>query len=448
MNTTQFYQQAGGRIGSYLWQELQISPQTNYRVTGVLNGPRLLVMQVVINPTYARRIMSMSTELSMAAGLGKDHTIRIGRGLRGSLVLEIPKPSELWFNISLGQLPKHRGVKASMGIDSEHVPALVDFSNPATAHILIAGATGSGKTNAGKLLAYDLASQNDPAELSLILIDTRKKSAWREFERLPHLAHPVITDDATALQALGWATAEIDRRAPSGQSKPRVFIGIDEAQVLLESEPFIKPIVTLAGIGREYGIHLALLTQNPTAAALGDTSIKRNITARLVGRVDSAEAAKVATGQPGTGANQLTGTGDMLLIQPGTTRRITTALLTGKDLATLPSGGSLQRLDFDEYEDIDHVMSQAGVAEYPSGHSQGSPGRKPDPMDPVHIARVMIEPAMSQRQLYRDFGVGFSKAKEVIDFARGILAALDTLGYEVVQRNRIGCNEIKQVATK
>ena len=279
----QFYQKAGGAIGGYLWQELEIAPQTHYRVIGVLNGPRLLVMQVVINPTYARRIMSMSTELSMAAGLGKDHTIRIGRGLHGSLMLEIPKPSELWFNISLNQLPRHRGVKASMGIDSEHMPALVDFSNPATAHILIAGATGSGKTNAGKLLAYDLASQNDPGELSLILIDTRKKSAWREFGNLPHSAHPIITEDATALAVLGWANAEIDRRAPSGQSKPRVFIGIDEAQVLLESDPFIKPIKTLASIGREYGIHLALLTQNPTAEALGDTSIKRNITVRLVG---------------------------------------------------------------------------------------------------------------------------------------------------------------------
>lgn len=440
MNAQAFYQSTGVRVGGYLWQELKISPTSHYRVTSVLNGPRLLVMQLAINPTYARRIMSMSIELSMAAGLSKGETIRIGRGVRGTLVLEIPKPNDLWFNISLSQLPKHRGIKAPVGIDSEHIPALVDFSNPATAHLLIAGATGSGKTNAGKLLAYDLASQNDPADLSLILIDTRKKSAWREFEHLPHLAHPIISDDMTALAVLGWANAEIDRRAPHGQNRPRIFIGIDEAQTLLESDPFIKPIINIAALGREYGIHLALLTQNPTARALGDSSVKRNVTARLVGRVDSAEAAKVATGQPGTGAERLTGTGDMLLIQPSETRRVTTALLTDKDLGKLPAVGAIRQLDLSEYEDVDRVIDQANLLP--------KVGRNPDPLEAAHVAHVLVAPSISQRGLYREYGIGFTKAREVIDFGRAILAALDILGYEVVPK---GCNEIgatKLIATK
>jgi S-DNA-T family DNA segregation ATPase FtsK/SpoIIIE len=189
-----------------------------------------------------------------------------------------------------------------------------------TPHALIAGTTGSGKTNVQRLIVYDLALQNAPADVQFLLIDTRKRgSGWAPFAGLPHLAHPIITDDVTAARALGWATAEIDRRAAERRNTPRVFIGIDEAQALLEQEALIRPIVDIAGTGREFGVHLIAATQNPTAKQLGDITLKRNLSARLVGKVDGATAAHVATGQEGTEAHKLTGAGDMLLVTPDET---------------------------------------------------------------------------------------------------------------------------------
>jgi len=215
--------------------------------------------------------------------------------------------------------------------------------------------------------------------------------------------------------------AELDRRARQGYQRPLLFIGIDEAQALLESEQFTSPIVTLAGVGREFGIHLALLTQNPTAQVLGDNTIKRNLTARLVGRVDSSEAARVATGQGGSGAELLTGSGDMLLVQPGEVRRLMAALVTERDMARLPHAESIRVLSLDEYEDVDHVIDQANLPT----------GRNPDPLDPAHVAYALTHPDASQREINREFGIGFVKIRRVLEFASTLNQAIESYGYAV-----------------
>jgi hypothetical protein len=436
VDTSRFYQQSARAITDYLLQELDLLPGRNYKISRPLNGPRVLTFPVVINPTYARKIMAMGDQLSMAARLDRDYTIRINRGRQGQLVLEIPKPKELWFDVPITALPKRHGIIATMGLDLEHRPALVDFSNPVTAHILIAGATGSGKTNCGRLLGYDLASQNQPGELDMILIDTRKAgAAWRDFTRLPHLAHPVVTDEAEAARVLGWTLAELDARTRQDRATPQIFIGIDEAQALLESEQFIRPIVDIASSGREYGVHLALLTQNPTAKSLGDSGIKRNLTARLVGRVDSAEAAKVATGQPGTGAEFLTGAGDMLLIQPGDSRRLMAALITRKDIGRLATTDQGRRLDLEEFDDLEHIAEQVALV----------PGRLPDPLEAEQVWAAMVEPDISQRELYRRFSIGRPKAKTVKDFAAALLELMIRDGYELRGRNEIGGTKSKML---
>ena len=112
----------------------------------------------------------------------------------------------------------------------------------------------------------------------------------------------------------------------------------------------------------------------------------------------------------------------MLLVQPGATRRITTALLTGNDLARLPSGESIRHLDLDGYEDIDRVMIQA---------SGTGPGRNPDPLDPEHVYSVLVNPEISQNELYRRFSIGRAKQKAVIDFAKSILAFMEQGNYRI-----------------
>ncbi len=330
--------------------------------------------------------------------------------------MEIPKPDSLWYNIGVRALPRRRGLKAPVGIDVEHRPALVDFANPLTPHLLAAGTTGSGKTNTARLFVYDLASQNSPDDVRMILVDTRKRgAAWRPFSTLAHLAHPVVTEDGEALRVLAWAVAEMDRRARDGRDKPHIFVSIDEAQALLDRDEFVKPICDLAAVGREFGVHLLLATQNPTAEMLGTTSIKRNMTTRLVGKVDSAQAASVAAGVKETGAELLTGPGDQLLVQPTGIKRITAALVTDRDTTTLPTVETVSGLDLGEYDDIDHVVDQVDV--------------RAAPLEPEHVA-VALAFRRGINWLAGELGIGNTRATRVKEFADAVALKLEDLGLD------------------
>jgi S-DNA-T family DNA segregation ATPase FtsK/SpoIIIE len=289
----------------------------------------------------------------------------------------------------------------------------VNFGDPLTPHLLTAGTTGSGKTNAQRLFIYDLAGQNEPGDLRLLLIDTRKRGrGWRPFASLPHLLHPIVTEDGEALRALAWAVAEMDRRAANGRTRPHIFVGMDEAQALLDREEFVKPIGDLAAVGREFGLHLLLATQNPTKEQLGSTAIKRNVTTRLVGKVDSAQAAIVAAGIKESGAELLTGPGDQLLIQPTGVRRVTTALVTEQDTARLPGGEEIARLDLGEYEDVDHVLEQAGARS------------KAAPLEPEHVACALAS-GKGIGYLKNELSIGSARATRLKEFAAAILASLE-----------------------
>lgn len=124
-------------------------PVQNYRALRTVSGRRIFTLRFQINPTPARRIMAMGPQLSMAAGLDEKFNIRIVRGRGGTLNLEVPRPSP-WQPLRVSDLPRWHGhgIMAVIGADSENRAAGVDFARHDRPHILIAGATGSGKTNA------------------------------------------------------------------------------------------------------------------------------------------------------------------------------------------------------------------------------------------------------------------------------------------------------------
>jgi len=249
-------------------------------------------------------------------------------------------------------------------------------------------------------------------------MDTRKRgTAWRPFRNLPHLLHPVVTDDAEALRVLGWAVAELDRRTTDGINSPRIFIGIDEAQSLLDRDEFIRPVSDLAAVGREFGLHLLLATQRPTAKMMGDAAIKQNLTVRVVGKMDSAQSAQVAAGVKSSGAELLLSAGDQLLIQPGVTKRITTALLSAGDIAAMPWVESTPGLDLAEYDDIDHVIDQAN--------------NQAGPLVPSHVALALAS-KRGINWLSRKLGIGGKKATRVKNFSTELDTALEELGYSVI----------------
>jgi S-DNA-T family DNA segregation ATPase FtsK/SpoIIIE len=443
LDEQKFYVQALGGMMDYLKQELNLDPRPpyqNYKFQQTINGRRYFTLRLRVNPTPARKIMSMSESLSMAAGLDKDVSLRVVRGRQGTLLIEVPKPKALWRPLLVTEFPPwyHRGVFAPLGADSENRACGVDFKRHDTPHILIAGATGSGKSNAARLVIYDLALQNKPEAVKLILVDAKKLgAAFGDFRNLPHLLHPLIVREEQALQALAWGVAEMDRRAQQGRRTPRIFYVIDEAQELLPRPEYSALLADLTAVGREWGLHVGLVVQNPTADNIGDMNIKRNVQARLVGSVDSAEAARAATGQAGTGAEKtLTSTGDMLLVQPGEVRRLITALLSSQDLERLPlhSGAADSHLPLADYEDPDHVRQ---VAEKTTGA-----GRTPDPLEPEHVFAALVEPEISQNELYRRFKIGRAKQRAIKQFATELLRLMQADGYFL---GRDGGTEQKEI---
>jgi len=419
MNNQQHYQQVAGSIADYLFQELGLHPQRgDYRVVSATSGPRVLTLATIINPRHTPKVRALAEQLSMATGLDRSSQIRVARGNRGTLVFEVPKPKALWYDVPIRALPRRRGLKSSVGIDGQHRPAQVNFADPLTPHCLIAGTTGSGKTNTERLFILNLAKQNTPDDVRLLLLDTCKRGmGWRPLAHLSHLAHPIVTDDAEALQTLSWVLAEMDRRAMEGRSHPHLFVGIDEAQALLDRDEFVRPISRLAAVGREFGIHLLLATQNPTADQLGDTGIKRNLTTRLVGKVDSAQAATVAAGIKESGAELLTGPGDQLLVQPTGVTRLTVALVTDQDTSTLPTAETVRHLDLGEFDDIDHVLNQTVDVDQTVDTSQAAP------LEPAHVA-LALATGRGIGYLKTELKIGSARATRLKEFATAVLMSL------------------------
>jgi S-DNA-T family DNA segregation ATPase FtsK/SpoIIIE len=236
-------------------------------------------------------------------------------------------------------------VTAILGLAEDGAPLLVRLPSPDVAHVLVAGTTGSGKTVLLQTMILSLAMANpcpsrDKGEgLALVLIDP-KGCAFAPFERLPHLARPVIRETEEASEALhslvrlmerrgstdgerinGWedgGSAVGERMNGWGGQRYVVVVVIDElADLLMVGGKAVQRALTrLTQRGREAGIHVVAATQKPTAAVLGPL-VKANFPVRLVGRVTSIEDARTATGWSGTGAERLTGRGDFLAVAEG-----------------------------------------------------------------------------------------------------------------------------------
>lgn len=417
MSEELYYRTQAQAVAAYIEQELKLRPGKHFRFASASSGPCVLALALVINPRFAPKIIGMAEQLSMAAGLDGSHAVRIGRGDKGTLTIEVPKPESLCWEVPVSALPHRRGLRVALGLNNDQRPTNANFNDPLTPHLLIAGTTGSGKTVAQRLLVYSLIMQTRPDQMGLVLIDARKRGlCWRHFANVPHLLHPVVTEDSEALRVLAWAVAEIGRRAETGQRRPAVFICIDEVQALL-GRPEVNRLVTdIAGVGREFGVHLVIAAQDPTAKQMGDSTIKGNMTARLVGKVNSAQSAVVAAGIEETGAQHLTGSGDMLLIAPSGVSRLTVGHFTGRDAETLPYSEERQRLDLSGYDDADYVHSSARV---------------PDPLEPEHVA-VALGTGRGIVWLTRELGIGTRKAARVKQFADAMRTAWFAHGYTTI----------------
>lgn len=373
------------------------------------------------DPGDLSKLLALDETLALALSVD---SVRLGRS-RGWVSCEVALPAGLFRPLALATLAPSRGPAVALGKSVMGAPVGLDLTDSLTPHVLVAGTTGSGKTALLSAILAQLARQCDPAELRLLVIDA--KGDLRAFARLPHLAHPIITDPREAVQALAWAVAELDRR----KSSPvpwRLVIVIDEIAELLavaggKDGAAAESLRRIAALGRSLGVHLICGTQHPTGDVLGGSLAKANMPARLAGRVLDAQASTLATGQAGLAAHRLRGRGDFLAVAGGEVQRLQVAHVSERDLMALPRTGldNVPRLELDAATFDGALAATAGAG--------------PDPLEAVALAWVLARsvggvPGIGA--IKGGLSIGSAKAGRLQRFARDLLSELDAHGCEVL----------------
>lgn len=312
------------------------------KVTGGRVTPRTIQFHVSPSATTkVSQVEKLAEEVALALNTS---SARISRS-NGQINIEIPRddvqPLRLFDLCDQvrkdSQMAQALAVPGTMllGMAVDGVPILLRVSAPDVAHVLIAGTTGSGKSEAARTMLASLMLFQRPRDLQVIIIDP-KASEFRQFEQLPHLLCPIVKNVEDAVANLEWLVEEMMRRQEQMIVRPRIVLMIDELADLLvqgggEVEGYLARLVQR---GRSAGISVIACTQKPTASVLGGL-VKANFPVRLVGKVTGANEALVAAGVAQSGAEKLMGRGDFLLIANGEKIRVQMAHLPTGDYDTL-----------------------------------------------------------------------------------------------------------------
>lgn len=306
------------------------------RVAEVNGGPAVTQYALEISAgTKIAKIANLQHDLALALATPTG-TVRIEAPIPGKSLVGIEVPNHSLEVVGLknvlasDEMVKQKSKLAVvLGRDTASRPMVVDIAR--MPHCLIAGTTGSGKSILINAWIASLLFRNSPDELKLILIDP-KRVELSNFNGVPHLLTPVITEPEKILSALKWAMAEMDRRYKlfqsvgvrnitgynemSGfQALPYIVIFVDELADLMMFAPVeVEDAITrLAQLARATGIHLVVATQRPSVDVITGL-IKANIPCRVAFNVSSLVDSRVILDTPG--AEKLLGRGDMLFLPP------------------------------------------------------------------------------------------------------------------------------------
>ncbi|MDD5043757.1 MAG: DNA translocase FtsK 4TM domain-containing protein [Patescibacteria group bacterium] len=297
---------------------------------GVSVGPT--ITQYTLKPSEGiklSRITTLHNDLALALAA---HPIRIEAPIPGKSLVGIEVPNQkvaivnLRENLESAEFKKRASnLTIILGKDVAGKTWIADIGR--MPHLLVAGATGSGKSVCLNTIIISLLYQNGPEDLKFILVDP-KRVELPVYNGIPHLLTPVITDVTKTVNALRWAILEMDRRlellsktqkrnidfyntAHPSEKLPYILIVIDELADLMVSagHEVEGAIVRLAQMARAVGIHLILATQRPSVDIITGL-IKANIPARIAFSVASLVDSRTILDT--SGAEKLLGRGDML----------------------------------------------------------------------------------------------------------------------------------------
>lgn len=351
-----------------------------FRVDGELVGRTTgpVVTQFEIAPAAGvkvRQIATLANDLALAM---RAPSIRIVAPIpgKGAVGVEVPNPTaEVVAFREVIESREFQHARAALpivlGKDLEGLPVVADLAK--MPHLLIAGATGSGKSVCVNTIITSLVYRHTPETLRFLMVDP-KMVELSVYNTLPHLRHKVITDNRDAAAVLKWATMEMqeryellaangcrnvqefnqrlrdnvamlmpkqrdvafEERAYKGKVLPYIVVVIDElADLMMTVQAEVEtPLAMLAQKARAIGIHLLLATQRPSVNVITGL-IKANFPSRIAFRVASQVDSRTII--DGMGAESLLGNGDMLFIPPGRSEpaRLQGAYITGDDTERL-----------------------------------------------------------------------------------------------------------------
>lgn len=409
---------------------------------------------VNVGPTVSQYTLKPADGVKLTAITARDKdlalslaapAVRIEAPIPGKSLVGVEIPNKSSATVTLREILESDDIKKfgssmalALGRDAAGAPFIVDLRK--MPHLLIAGATGSGKSVCINSIIVNLLYQNSPSQLRMLLVDP-KRVEFTEYNGIPHLLTPVVTEVDKTVAALKWVVAEMERRFkllaesssrnievynenPTEGKLPYIVVVIDElADLMAQAANDVEgSIVRTAQMARAVGIHLIVATQRPSVDVITGV-IKANMPTRIAFAVAANADSRTILDQGG--AEKLLGKGDMLYLS--------------SELTTPKRAQSVLVLD-KEIRDVTDFLKKEGEAEYDesiltfksSGSSRGGgsasgDGGVDDDLYEEAKALVLETGKASASLLQRRLRVGYARAARLLDLLeeQGVIGPAD-----------------------
>jgi S-DNA-T family DNA segregation ATPase FtsK/SpoIIIE len=418
------------------------------RVTSAHRGPTVTMYEVEVEAgTKVNKVISLSDDIAYALATPD---VRIVAPIPGKSAIGVEVPNKVRDFVMLGDVLASKAAKEArkplyvgLGKDVHGRAVLVNLAE--MPHLLIAGATGAGKSSLINTFVTSLLMRTTPDEVKMVLVDP-KRVELSHFVDLPHLLSPVIVHPKRAAEALAWVVREMEMRyeafatvgmrdieaynrafaegtlrVPPGQESafghvPYIVVVIDELSDLMMVAPrdVEDAICRIAQMARAVGIHLVVATQRPSVDVVTGL-IKANIPSRIAFMTASQADSRVILDVGG--AEKLVGHGDMLFQPANVSKavRIQGAWITPGEIEAVADWCRQQRK-------VEFVASIEGMGKPPSEDEGGGAGDDDDLLNQA-IELVVRNQLGSTSMLQRRLKVGFARAGRLMDLMeqRGVV---------------------------